>query len=85
MFLLLSKKADSRAFNTVLSAKVRADEPTVDWNREQLVIVIRFFKVVNGEYTVREDLIRWLDLFQELKTEKSPSKLHKSNKTWLEL
>ena len=45
-----------------------------------MVIVARYVQFVNGNYSIKEDPICLLDLFQELKTEKASSELRLSRK-----
>ena len=45
-----------------------------------MVIEVRYVQFVNGNYSIKEDPICLLDLFQELKTEKAYGELRISGK-----
>ena len=68
---LLIKKSLSDNINSSFVWTVLADETTDASNREQMVIVARYVQFVNGNYSIKENPMCLLDLFQELKSEKA--------------
>ena len=77
---ILIKKSLSDNIKSSFVWTVMADETTDASNREQMVIVARYVQFVNGNYSIKEDPICLLDLFQELKTEMASGELRMSGK-----